>query len=270
MAHLRARGLRSVALNFRGCSGEPNRLPRAYHSGETGDLDFVIEQLRRRYPHDPLGVVGFSLGGNVLLKYLGESSDAAPPIRAAATISVPFDLHACVEALRRGVAGRLYTWYFLRSLQRKLEAKRDLLSETTLRGGLAARDIEAFDDAVTAPMHGFRDARDYYRRSSSSGFLADVNVPTLLLQATDDPFLPRAALPIDAIRENPAFVVANPERGGHVGFLEGKGSHGSSLATGMPVDAGRAHLPHPFLSRLWAEREAARFLAARLEGTGAG
>jgi uncharacterized protein len=240
---LARRGVAAAGLNFRSCSGEPNLQPRFYHSGETGDLAHVIEWLRDRYPRSPLGALGFSLGGNVLLKFLGESGDheAARTLRAAVAVSVPFDLVAGTRALEGGAMGRVYTHYFLRSLREKTEAKADLLEgHVELEAVRRARTLREYDEAATAPLHGFSGARVYYERSSSALYLARVRVPTLLLQAEDDPFLPRDALPVDTVRMNPALLAGFTPAGGHVGFVGG---------------------PVPWRPTFWAEAEGARYLA---------
>lgn len=249
---LLGRGLRPVGLNFRGCSGEPNRTARAYHSGETGDLRFVLETLRAR--HDvPFGVMGYSLGGNVTLKFLGEgdAGDAGPGLRpaselvaAGAAISVPFDLDAGAAILERGfMARRVYTPYFIRKLRPKALAKGALLAPLCdLEAAARARTIREFDDAVTAPVFGFDDAADYYARSSSARFVAGIRVPTLVVHSTDDPFLPPDRIPADALEENPAVTALITERGGHQGYVAGS-------------------LLRP---RFWVEEVAADFLADRL------
>lgn len=244
---LLARGLHAVGLNFRSCSGEPNRLARFYHSGETGDLDHVLGVLHDRFPGVPIGVIGYSLGGNVLLRYLGERGEAAGArVHAAVGVSVPFDLTAGGEALERGIMGKVYTEYFLRSLRLKVMAKEALLAgRCDVEAVRRARTLREFDDAITAPLHGFEDAADYYRRASSAAVLEAIRVPTLLLQSEDDPFLPARHLPRDAVRRNPALVAAFTRRGGHVGFV------GGAL---------------PWRPRFWAEAEAARFLQFRLLG----
>lgn len=241
---LRAHGVAAVGLNFRGCGGEPNRMPRFYHSGETEDPRWVLERLRARWPDRPLGALGFSLGGNVLLKLLGElGAEGVGLLRAAAAVSVPFDLSAGADALESGPMVRRYARHFLSSLIAKVEGKRALVDPRVPVGrALAARTIREFDDVLTAPLHGFAGAADYYERSSSGRFLDRVRVPTLVLQSRDDPFLPRAALPEAALRANPAFTPVITERGGHVGFLEGS----------------------PWSPRFWAEETAARWLAEGL------
>ena len=238
------RGIRGVGMNFRGCSGEPNRRARFYHSGETGDLRRVLAWLEERFPGRRRGGLGFSLGGNVLLKYLGEEGrSGTPKLAAAATVSVPFDLAAGADRLEEGPMGSVYSHYFLRMLRWKLRQKASLLPDVVdLDAALSASTLRSFDEAATAPLHGFRDAADYYRRSSSSAFLASVRTPTLLIQSRDDPFLPRSALPTEIMDHNPHLVQALTDRGGHVGFVEGP----------------------PWDPRFWAEAEAARFLAHHL------
>jgi predicted alpha/beta-fold hydrolase len=238
------RGLRPIGLNFRSCGGEPNRLPRFYHSGETGDLRFALGHLAGRIDGGGQGAIGFALGGNALLKYLvEEGAGARTGLRAAVAISVPFDLALGAATLERGPMARVYTGYFLRSLRAKLSAKAELLRPLVdIQAGLRARTLRHFDDAVTAPLHGFRDAADYYHRSSSMHFLEDIRIPTLLLQAEDDPFLPAHALPHAAVAENPHLIPAFSRRGGHVGFI-----------------GGTPRAPHHH-----AEESAARFLADAL------
>lgn len=224
MAQARARGLCSAALNFRSCSGEENRLPRLYHSGETADLAYAAERLLRERPGRPLGLVGFSLGGNVVAKYLGERGAAAPDgVRAGAVISVPFDLAGCATAIDgAGVAALLYRERFLRKLRPKALAKArrfpGLIDEERVR---RARLLREFDDAVTGPLHGFADAADYYARCSSGPLLPAVRRPLLLLSAEDDPFVPGTTLPLRLMRENPLLTPQISRTGGHVGFLDG-------------------------------------------------
>jgi len=239
------RGIRSVAMNFRGCGGEPNRLPRFYHAGDTGDVAHVLEMLALRFPGVPLGAVGFSLGANVVLKYLGERGDASLA-RAAVAISVPFDLGAGADKLAASFTGRLYTGIFIRSLRAKYLAKRHLLGDTCDEPRvLAAKTFRDFDDAATARIHGFRDVDDYYGSSSSHHFLPRIRVPTLIIHAADDPFVPDEAIPRAAMAANPALTAAIVPHGGHVGFIAGT----------------------PRRPELWAEAEAARFLETMLIGT---
>jgi predicted alpha/beta-fold hydrolase len=224
LARAKQLGWAADAIIFRTCNGEVTRANRLYHSGETTDLSFVVERLVREHPRQPLVLAGFSLGGNVLLKWLGERGDELPPeIRGAVAVSVPFDLERGSRFIERGFA-RVYTRHFLRTLKAKARAKlaRDpgLFDARKLE---QARTLYEFDDAVTAPVHGFNDAHDYYSRSSSLGFLSSIRRPTLLLSAYDDPFLPPAVL--DDVRRiaasNPFLTVEFHDRGGHVGFIGG-------------------------------------------------
>jgi len=237
-------GLRAAALNFRGRSGSPNRRPRAYHAGETGDLDFILSALHERSPKAPLAAIGFSLGGNVLLKYLGEKgAQGSPRLAAAAGISVPFDLAAATSRMERGM-GLLYTRFFLRSLRDGVRAKAEngpLSYDPS--AALEARTLRDFDELVTAPLHGFLSAADYYEQSSSLRYLAAIKVPTLLLQAKDDPFHPASAEETSAVGENHWLHAGFVERGGHVGFVGG--------AT-------------PLTPFFWAEAEAVRFVTTYL------
>ncbi|MBX3650821.1 MAG: hydrolase [Burkholderiales bacterium] len=216
------RGWRGVVVHFRGCSGEINRLPRAYHSGDSAEIDWVLRRLRSR--HTGLHAVGVSLGGNALLKWLGEQRGSAGDIvRRAAAVSAPVDLHAAADVLERGF-NMNYTRNFLATMKRKSLAKLQchpgLFDPARLR---AARTLREFDDLITAPLHGYRDVNDYYTRASSKPWLACIAVPTLLLNARNDPFLPAVALP--APQELATAVSAVfPDEGGHVGFPDAGGT----------------------------------------------
>lgn len=220
------RGWAADLLLFRGCGDQPNRAPRFYHSGETSDLAFVVEELLRRHPTSPVILAGVSLGGNVLLKYLGErGADLPAQVRAAAAVSVPFDLERGSRFISRGIS-RIYDRHFLRTLRAKALAKLERYPDLFVRSRLdAATSIFDFDEAVTAPVHGFADAHDYYSRSSALGWIGRVAIPTLLLNAVDDPFLPSAVL--DEVRavaaSNARLTVELPAHGGHVGFVGGRG-----------------------------------------------
>ena len=210
-------------LIFRSCGAEPNRLLRSYHSGETGDIDYVVRRLAAEGSR-PLVLAGVSLGGNVLLKWLGEQRDAARMlVQRAAAISTPYDLAAGSRYLERGFS-RVYGAHFLSTLREKAREKHVRFpGQLRWDATMAARTLWEFDDAVTAPVHGFRDAADYYARSSSIRLLADIRVPTLLLSAADDPFLPAEVL--ERVRalaaQNAALTLDFPEHGGHVGFVGG-------------------------------------------------
>lgn len=217
-----AQGLRPVGMNFRGCSGEPNRKARAYHSGDTQDIRQVVRLLAQQST-GPVGLIGYSLGANAMLKYLAEEGAGATNcVFAAAAISVPFDLAAGSERLASGIVGRIYTTYFLRNLKRKIRSKELLLrSEFDLDAIYRARNLREFDDVATAPMHGFTGAADYYARSSSSAFIAAIRTPTLVVHAMDDPFLPADRVPMNALDANPVISPVLSAHGGHVGFVSG-------------------------------------------------
>jgi len=238
-------GLDGVVLNFRSCSGELNRVERLYHSGETSDLDWVIAALLARDPARRIGLVGVSLGGNVALKWLGERGvDAPAPVVAAAAISTPFDLAACAGVLDRGFARALYTSDFLRTMKAKIRAKASLFDgRVDVARALRARTFTEYDRAVTAPLYGFVDERDYWTRSSSRRYLATIRRPCLLISAVNDPFMPASSLPHEAVAASPWLEALFPAEGGHAGFLEGA--------------LGR---------RSWAERRALAFLHRHLLG----
>lgn len=244
MRELGRRGIGAVAINFRGCSGEPNRLPRFYHSGDTGDLAWVVERLRAERPGRALGLCGFSLGGNVVAKYLGERGDDVPAeVRAGAVVSVPFDLRMCAEALDApGLMARVYRGRFLRRLRAKVAQKARLHPTLPLAAARRARTFLEFDEAVTAPLHGFAGAHDYWARSSAGPLLPSVRRPLLVLAAEDDPFVPAAALPRAAALHNPHLVLEISPAGGHVAFVHGP----------------------PWGAQRHAEQRAAAFLAERL------
>ncbi|KPK39088.1 MAG: alpha/beta hydrolase [Gammaproteobacteria bacterium SG8_47] len=219
LGELHNAGMHAVVMHLRGCSGEPNRLARSYHAGETADLAAAVTAIRTRYPDRRIAAVGFSLGGNALLKWLAELG-AAAPLSAAAAVSVPFDLAAAAQKLNRG-SSRLYQYYLLRALRRSLRRKAARTPmPINMARALKATTIWEFDDLVTAPLHGFADAADYYARSSSTACLSDIQVPTLILHACDDPFLPPHAIPA-AKALAPAITMEISQHGGHVGFVSG-------------------------------------------------
>jgi len=221
------RGISSVAMNLRGCSGESNRLARSYHSGISADVQEVMSVLSQRLPASRFFIVGYSLGANVLLKWLGEQGSSAAVSRAVA-VSTPFELAACSNALLRGVS-RFYGAHFVRRLRQDLRGKRyqmsrDYAEEAQRIDALGPLDqirtIREFDERVTAPLNGFCDADDYYSRCSSRQFLPAITVDTLLLQSADDPLIPVSAIPTAAeLPENVRLDLHS--RGGHVGFYTG-------------------------------------------------
>jgi len=218
------RGWGADLLIFRSCGTEPNRTRRFYHSGETTDAAFAVERIVKEFPTSPLAIAGVSLGGNVLLKMLGEKGNNLPTqLRAAAAISVPFDLARSSQRINSGFS-RFYQRFFLGSLRRKAQEKAtrfpDLAPQDKI---LALRTLEDFDNLITGPLHGFRDAQDYYQRSSSLQYLKHIRLRTLLLSAIDDPMLPPQVL--DEVREvarrNPALRIEFVRKGGHAGFIAG-------------------------------------------------
>lgn len=221
------RGWAADLLIFRGCGDEQNRAPRFYHSGETTDLAFALERVLRENPDVPIVLAGVSLGGNVLLKFLGErgvGTAISHRVRAAAAISVPYDLERGSRFISKGVS-RIYDRHFLRTLRAKAMAKLERFPGLFDRDGLRrAASIYDFDDVVTAPVHGFADAHDYYAKSSSLGWLPRVSIPTFLLSAADDPFLPSEVLADvrDAVRYNHNLTLEFTAHGGHVGFVSGR------------------------------------------------
>jgi predicted alpha/beta-fold hydrolase len=242
----RAAGWHGVAFNFRSCSGELNRLPRFYHSGETGDLAWVVRTLVARAPGVPLGAVGVSLGGNVLLKWLGEVGAGAPPeFRGAVGISVPFDVAASARVLDQGFHRLVYAANFLRTMRVKVvEKARRYPGFVDVAAARRARTFARYDRVVTAPLNGFRDEVDYWTRASSGPYLPRIRRPTLLLGAHDDPIVPGRTLP-DARRLPPNVRIEFTARGGHAGFLEGR---------------------WPWRVGSWAERRAVEFLTSLLRG----
>ena len=237
----RRRGWRAAAMHFRGCSGEPNRLPRTYHSGETGDIGHVMRHLRARHPSTPIAAVGFSLGGNVLLKWLAERG-AGAEIEAAAAVSVPFRLARVADRLERGFS-RVYKRHFIADLQRAVLTKfRHRPGPLDLDAVRREWSFRGFDDRVTAPLHGFRDAEHYYAEASCRQYLRDVVRPTLIVQSIDDPFMTRDILPrVDEL--SPSIRMECSAAGGHVGFVDGS---------------------TPWSARYWLEERIPRFLAERI------
>jgi predicted alpha/beta-fold hydrolase len=218
------RGWGADLLVFRSCGSEPNRTRRFYHSGETTDTAFVLDRISREHPSSFLAIAGVSLGGNVLLKFLGERGTDLPlQLRAAAAISVPFDLARSSTRINRGFS-RFYQQFFLNSLRRKAQEKvsrfPDLAPADKISG---LRTLEDFDNLITGPLHGFRNAQDYYERSSSLPRLEHIRLTTLLLSAVDDPMLPPEVLEEvrDVARRNPKLRLEFVEKGGHAGFIAG-------------------------------------------------
>lgn len=214
-------GWDGVAMNFRGCSGEPNRLLRAYHSGETQDLFFILAHIMASDQYKTIVLAGFSLGGNVVLKFVGERGHIlASEIKAAVAVSVPCDLTSSSYKLAKR-SNLIYMKRFLRRLRVKVEVKSDLLPEgMDLKEFKKMQNFQQFDDRFTAPVHGFENAHDYWKKSSSKQFLKNIKIPTLLINAKDDPFLTVECFPVEEAEGNDNFYLEVPDFGGHVGFIE--------------------------------------------------
>jgi uncharacterized protein len=248
---LHKQGVRSVTLNFRGCSGEPNNLARSYHAGETEDLSFLYHLIREREPDIVLSAVGFSLGGNVLLKWLGEQGSNIG-LKAAVAVCVPLLLSECANKLDKGVS-RMYRNRLIKELKGYVVDKQRTLmregrhaeAEKILRiGSLASiQSFWQYDDKVVAALHGFENVRHYYDESSSRRYLRDIKVPTLLIQAKDDPFMTKAVLPL-AAELSASVILELTQGGGHVGFVTGS---------------------NPFKPLFWLEQRIPAFLASHFD-----
>jgi predicted alpha/beta-fold hydrolase len=247
---LLTQGFRSVALNFRGCSGEYNNSARCYHSGETEDIHFLYQTIRLREPDTLLAATGFSLGGNVLLKWLGEQGNKLS-LFAAIAVSVPLVLSTCATKLDHGFS-KIYRENLLRDLKHYIRAKQGHLEKLGKRqeagkieqlGDLSRiKSFWQYDDRVVARLHGFRNVQDYYQRSSSRQFLKSITIPTLLIQALDDPFMTEEVLP-DVAELSSTIYLEITQGGGHVGFVAGE---------------------NPFKPDYWLERRIPEFLKQHL------
>lgn len=209
-----------VVLNLRGCSGEPNRILSSYHSGKTDDLSLVISYIENKYSHKEINLVGFSLGGNIVLKYLGENNNQiSAKVKSSVTISVPCDLKGSSEELAK-TNNFIYMHRFLKTLKRKAFDKLKifphppLVSENIKR----AKNFHDFDDLFTAPVHGFKDVNDYWEKSSSKQFIPNIKTPSLLITSLDDPFLSKSCIPEKEANKNNHFTLEVSKYGGHVGF----------------------------------------------------
>jgi len=206
-------------MYFRGCSGRINRLPRAYHSGETGDLSFIVQHIKNKTGVYPYAAVGFSLGGNVLLKWLGETG-ADNPLQRAVAVSVPFRLHDAAKRLQFGLS-RIYREHLLTSLRKTYEEKFSTIKSPLKVDVSRLKSFWEYDDKVTAPLHGFRGAQDYYDRCSSRQFLSGIRIPTRIIHSYDDPFMFVTTVPEEKeLSDSIDFLLTH--RGGHVGFVSAK------------------------------------------------
>lgn len=219
MRKIHEMGFRAALPYFRGCSGEPNRLPISYHSGFTQDIDYFSGLLKQREPETPLAAVGYSLGGNVLLKWLGESPNASRLVTGIA-VSVPFDLATCSEAIGKGLS-KFYMWELMGRMKRSAQRKFQRIPAPIKLPDIGAlKTFRQFDDAMTAPLHGYKDADDYYQRCSSRPYLKHIRVPTLVVHSADDPFMTPAVVPTPE-ELSPAVTFELTRHGGHVGFIDG-------------------------------------------------
>ena len=222
MVSANKRGWSGVVAHFRGCSGEPNRLPRSYHSGDSEHCDIVLRELRGRFPERTIYAVGVSLGGNALTKWCGEQGDAAASvIQAAASVSNPLDLGISAEAILHS-HNWIFNTYFMRAMGESYAKRMVLHPELRVKDFLIKpKNFPEFDEHYTAPMHGYTSAWDYYHRASSRGFIPKIRIPFLLLNAMNDPFVPASLFP-NAHEVPDNVTLEQPTDGGHVGFVAGK------------------------------------------------
>ena len=217
------RGWDGIALNFRGCSGEPNRLLRSYHCGATEDLHTVVSHVIEKKGYSSISLVGFSVGGNLTLMYLGEKNDILPSlIKSAAAVSVPCDLESSSKKLAQR-SNMLYMKRFLKMCHNKIRIKMKIMPGKINDANYnSIKTFEDFDNRYTAPIHGFLNAKDYWSKCSCKQYLAGINIPTLLINAQNDPFLGEACYPLEEARNNPYLFFEMPKSGGHVGFVDFK------------------------------------------------
>ena len=227
-AELLKQNIQSVAINFRSCSGEPNLLPRSYHSGDSAELARILVFLKDRFPNRTLAAVGYSLGGNVLLKYLGESG-CSSLLSSAVAISTPFRLDQCARRMNNGFS-RVYRDRFLKDLHQQMQEKEQLFRD---KGWQEKADVlrfynqlgcmktfEAFDHNITAPLHGFKSGEDYYQKASCRYYLKGIQTPTLIIHSKDDPFMQPETIP-QLSELSSDTIIELTRHGGHVGFIAG-------------------------------------------------
>ncbi|MGU9958177.1 MAG: hydrolase [Arenicellales bacterium WSBS_2016_MAG_OTU3] len=243
--HLQQNGIDSVVMNLRGCSGEPNRLAIGYHSGKTDDVDFVLNELKQRYPNKPLFAIGFSLGGNILLKWLAEKQNNL--LHAAVAVSVPFDLGLSANRLNRGFS-RLYQKRLLVLMRHYILLKKALLEAANIdiSNIKQCKNFRMFDNAYTAPLHGFINAEDYYTRASSKPIIKDIQTPTLILHSEDDPFVDHASIPKQE-ELSPYVTLELSTHGGHIGFSD---------------------MRNPFKPKFWLENRIRQFISEAITPIG--
>ncbi len=250
---LNQKGFDIVALNFRSCSGEINRLPRFYHMGETEDLRSIVNWIEKNTSYKSLSLIGHSLGANIILKYLGEQSDNKSSLLSKAiTFSCPVDLKASSDKLCNG-ENVFYMMNFLHTMKNKLKLKIKLgiinESDIDYQRGMNAYDFTAWDDSVTAPLHGFSNHQDYCQKASCYKYLNKIKIPCLLVNSLDDPFLSTGCYPREIAQSNSFFYLEAPLNGGHVGFIPS-------------LDAQAAMTINAENEIYWSERRALEFLRA--------
>ncbi len=242
LSAFKQQGWLGVLMHFRGCSGSLNKQPRSYHSGETGDARFFLERLRQQFPDTPIAAAGVSLGGNMLVRYLAEFNHD-PIVKAACVVSPPLNLAACSSRIQQGFS-KVYQAYLLRSMNRTLSSKlarHPQIGQWKSGEKVAISTLYQFDQTVTAPLHGFEDAEDYYRQCSGLDVLQEIATPLKVIHAKDDPFMTEAVIPKTVLPDNIEYHLT--EYGGHVGFV-----------------TGTLHAPE-----FWLEREVPRWLAPHLK-----
>lgn len=238
--YLAQQGIRSVGMNYRSCSGEMNKKPYSYHAGATGDVNMVYQLLDQWYPGVPKGIIGFSLGANLALKYLGELGENVwSSLKTAVAVSPPFDLQKDSKTMDHGLS-KVYSRIFLRAIRRKLIAKSDIIQEMVdLDSILKSTSITELDQIYTAPINGFKDANDYYAQCSSANYIHNITIPTLILRAIDDPLFDPDDIPHESFKNNPFIHSSITPNGGHLGYIEGR----------------------PWKYSAWAEKQGAKFLS---------
>lgn len=226
MRTLEEKGFASVLMHFRGCSAKENLLPRSYHSGDTADAKAWINHLTKNYPNSSIHAVGYSIGGNMLLKLLGEEGENTP-LKSAISVSAPMDLDITAKAINKGFS-KLYQAYLLKALKLTLIEKykkfdMEVLLNMNVEDVKKIKTIEEFDERYTAPINGFSSATDYYEKCSAKQYLKSIKIPTLIIHALDDPFMTKEILPKQSDEVSTSVTLELSKYGGHVGFVSGKG-----------------------------------------------
>jgi hypothetical protein len=214
-----SQGFDVLAWNYRGCSGEINRQLRFYHSGATDDLNTVLDHVLKSNQYDEINLIGFSLGGNLTLKYLGEQRIRSPLLKRAVAFSTPLDLYTSCQEISKP-SNWIYSKRFLVSLRKKVIEKSNVIQGLDIRDLSKVKTLMEFDDYFTGPVHGFKNARDYYDKCSSLQFLRYIQLPVLIVNAWNDPFLSKACYPVDELKNHPTIHFETPDYGGHVGFTQ--------------------------------------------------